>query len=76
MTISRGKVLLAIGMMSTALCGPGWAQAVAGMGGISGVVRDQSGATVPGGSATIRRARGAALRLTSASRPRTRRQRE
>ena len=47
MAISRSRVLLAIGMMSTTLCGPGWAQAVAGMGGISGVVRDPSGATVP-----------------------------
>ena len=53
MTISRGKVLLAIGMISTALCGPGWAQAVAGMGGISGVVRDQSGATVPGAKVVV-----------------------
>jgi hypothetical protein len=53
MAIPRGKFLLLIVIMSTALCGSGRAQAVAGMGAVSGVVRDQTGAVIPGAEVVV-----------------------
>jgi len=53
MEVSKSKLLLLILILSTALSGSAMAQAVAGMGGISGVVRDPSGATVPGAQVVI-----------------------
>jgi hypothetical protein len=53
MAISRSKFLLLLIIMSTVFCGYGWAQAVAGMGAISGMVYDQSGAVVPGAQVVI-----------------------
>jgi outer membrane receptor for ferrienterochelin and colicin len=53
MAISRSKFLLLLIIMSTVFCGYGWAQAVAGMGAISGVVYDQSGAVVPGAQVVL-----------------------
>jgi hypothetical protein len=53
MEVSKSKLLLIVLIVLTALSGSAWAQAVAGMGGISGVVRDSSGATVPGAQVVI-----------------------
>jgi hypothetical protein len=53
MEVSKSKLLLLIFVLSAAFSGSAMAQAVAGMGGISGVVRDPSGATVPGAQVVI-----------------------
>ncbi|MBZ5496603.1 MAG: TonB-dependent receptor [Acidobacteriia bacterium] len=53
MEVSKSKLLLLVIILSIALSGSAWAQAVAGMGGISGVVRDSSGATVPGAQVVV-----------------------
>jgi outer membrane receptor for ferrienterochelin and colicin len=53
MEVSKSKLLLLILILSMALSGSAMAQAVAGMGGISGVVRDPSGATVPGAQVVV-----------------------
>jgi outer membrane receptor for ferrienterochelin and colicin len=53
MEVSKSKLLLLVLILSTAFTASAIAQAVAGMGGISGVVRDPSGATVPGAQVII-----------------------
>jgi len=53
MAISRSRFLLLLIIMGIALCGSGWAQAVAGMGALSGVVYDPSGAVVPGATVVV-----------------------
>jgi len=53
MAISRSKLLLLLIIMSNALCGSGWAQAVAGMGALSGAVYDASGAVIPGATVVV-----------------------
>jgi hypothetical protein len=53
MAISKIKILVLSILMMTVVAGSAWAQAVAGMGGISGVVRDESSAAVPGAKVVV-----------------------
>ena len=53
MVISKSKIIILLVLCSLTFCGSGLSQAVAGMGGISGVVRDQSGAVVPGAKVLV-----------------------